>query len=743
MTRRPTTRLVMSTAVAATAACTALVTLPAYALISHSGPSVTSTASVEPVIDPGPVLRPELTRQLRRVGSLEPVRVMVQAGGDTAAARDAVRGAGLLVQTVLDRVGIVVAVGTPAQVRALEDAADVTRVDWADRELETFSNTSHRATRGYDVHEGAIDLDGDGAGDELRGAGVSVAIVDSGVDGTHPMFDDGEGGSRVRRNIKMVCHDILEGFASGSECGVDNTLVGDTDTTAIGGHGTHVAGIAAGGIVTDSAGRELRGAAPEADVVGISTGAVITILSGTLGMYWVLENHDDPCATQTLPGLPETCAPVVAVNNSWGTAGGSFSAGSPDAVVQRALVEEGVTVVWAAGNDGGDGSSNEVNPPSQDPTPGVISVANYDDAGAGSRDNDLDSSSSRGLETSVTTYPDISAPGADITSACRPYLPICATGLDLADPDYNTISGTSMAAPHVAGYVAVLQGLAMERTGEFLTPAEMENLLVDTVHQYGASRPYVTDSRNPAAKTTTSFDAGHGLVDVAAAASLLSGSPATVTDPLSCPVDARFTDAAGDASGAFGQPTVEPLNVPELDILEGWVTSSAAGDAFTLNVQVESLPGTPGGLSGEGEYFDLNFSLGGAGYYVTASRTLSGESFVLGNFGGTTGGRQTLASGLEGTFDTGTGIVSATVKASDVASVQALAGAIRTGSSISGLEFVSRRELVLLVPDADTASGPCAYRIGAEHQGGGTGTPTPSGSATPTGTARSTRRTIF
>ncbi|MEC9051669.1 MAG: S8 family serine peptidase, partial [Actinomycetota bacterium] len=597
MTRRPTQRLVMSTAVAATAACTALVTLPAYALISQTGSSVTGAASsVEPVVDPGPVLRPARTRHLRRVDGLEPVRVMVQADGDTAAARSAVRGAGMSVQTVLDRVGIVVAVGTPTQVRLLESAG-ASRVDWADRELETFSNTSHRATRGHDVHEGAIDLDGDGVGDKLQGAGVSVAIVDSGVDGTHPMFDDGEGGSRVRRNIKMVCHDILEGFATGSECGVDNTLVGDTDTTAIGGHGTHVAGIAAGGIVTDSAGRELRGAAPEADVVGISTGAVITILSGTLGMYWVLENHEDPCATQTLPGLPVTCAPVVAVNNSWGSAGGAFSAGSPDAVVQRALVDEGITVVWAAGNDGGDGSSNEVNPPSQDPTPGVLSVANYDDAGAGSRDNDLDSSSSRGLEASVTTYPDLSAPGADITSACRPYLPICATGLDLADPDYNTISGTSMAAPHVAGYVAVLQSLAMERTGAFITPAEMENLLVDTVHQYGASRPYVADTRNTVAKTTTSFDAGHGLVDVAAAASLLSGSPASVTDPLSCPVDARFTDAAGDASGGIGQPTAEPLNVAELDILEGWVTSSPAGDAFTLHVQVESLPETPGGLS--------------------------------------------------------------------------------------------------------------------------------------------------
>ena len=92
-----------------------------------------------------------------------------------------------------------------------------------------------------------------------------------------------------------------------------------------------------------------------------------------------------------------------------------------------------MTVVWAAGNDGGDGSANVTNGPGADPTPGIMSVANYDDAGTGSRDNDLDSSSSRGKDGAPFTYPDISAPGANITSACRPYLPICATGLDTAD----------------------------------------------------------------------------------------------------------------------------------------------------------------------------------------------------------------------------------------------------------------------------------------------------------------------
>ena len=424
MTRRHTKRLVMSTAVAATAACTALVTLPAFALISTSSPA-TPAATVAGVTEvSGPVLRPALTDHLAEIGRRTPVRVMVQADGSTAAAERAVRQAGLVRELTLDEVGIVVAVGRKAAVRDLRGTA-ATRVDWADEEMTTYSNTSHEATRAREVQEGALDVDADGLGDELDGAGYTVAVVDSGTDGTHPMFLDEEGESRVKRNVKIACSDAVniltpQGARELDECAVDATAVNDTDSPSIGGHGTHVTGIAAGKVVTDSAGRELRGAAPAADILAVSTGATLSIYGGTLGMYWVLQHHDDPCASQVLPTLPQTCAPVVAVNNSWGpTGGGTFDAGAPQVVVQRALVDAGVTVVWASGNDGGDGSEAVTNPYSTDPTPGVLSVANYDDAGSGARDNALNSSSSRGARGTVSTYPDLSAPGTDITSACR------------------------------------------------------------------------------------------------------------------------------------------------------------------------------------------------------------------------------------------------------------------------------------------------------------------------------------
>jgi subtilisin family serine protease len=661
----------------------------------------------------GTPLTPALTDHLAGLDATAPVRVMVQAGGDVDAAEAAARSAGLLPEISMERVGIAVAVGTPAQVTALGGMPGITRVDWADEPMTAFTETSHQATRAVPVQDGAVDIDGDGVLDKLDGSGFSVAIVDSGTDGTHPMFADADGTSRVKKNMKVVCSDAVplladavtgDGYSTVDSCTADATAVNDTDTASLGGHGTHVTGIAAGSVVTDSTGRELRGGAPGADIVSVSTGATLSIYGGTIGLYWVLEHHADPCGDGS-------CAPVVSVNNSWGPAGGGeFSADDPQVLVQRALVADGVTVVWAAGNDGGDGTTTLTNPYSVDPTPGVISVANYDDAGTGSRDNALDASSSRGLAGDPATYPDISAPGTDITSACRVYLPICSTGLDTADPDYNTISGTSMAAPHIAGYVALIQQAAVAQTGRILSPGAVEDLFLDTAHPFG-SRTYEPDSRNPDSSTGTSFDAGHGLVDVLAAVERLTGQTASVPDAAACPVDGRFSDPEGDATGALGTESPAP-DAAGIDVTEGWLSSDAATDDVTFHWTVSDLADTPGGLEGTGEYFDANFSLGGGGYYLAASRTLEdGESFALGKLETT---RTTLATGLPGSFDPATDEVSVTLPArlwSDLG----LPGSVTRGEQVGGVSIVGRRSLVAVVPDADTATSGCPYTIGAEH----------------------------
>ena len=224
------------------------------------------------------------------------------------------------------------------------------------------------------------------------------------------------------------------------------------------------------------------------------------------------------------------CPPIRVTNHSYGPAsvpsgGHQFNEDSADVQIQRALVEKGVVAVWAAGNSAGNGSQATTNPPGMDPTPGILSVASYNDGQTGNRDNQLSSFSSRGEEGRTGSYPDISAPGDGITSACRAYLSICSTGLDPIDGgNYNTISGTSMAAPYIAGVVAQL--LEADPT---LTPAQIEDVLEDTAHPFEAGGFYEPDPLNSDGET--SFDKGHGLVDVFEALSAALGTDTTTTGP--------------------------------------------------------------------------------------------------------------------------------------------------------------------------------------------------------------------
>jgi serine protease AprX len=444
-------------------------------------------------------VQPWLSTQLGVLDALTPPTVLVH-GTDTAAATRAVQAAGLRKVTTFDKIGVVVATGLPAQVQLVRSQPGVTYVE-GNQPIEMLLSTSNTATRGSEARSTLTGANGSA----LDGKGVSVAVIDSGVDPTHPFLKNADGTSAVVKNLKMVCDPLTESTCAPVDAGSLNT-----DLLSGGGHGMHVNGIVAGRDVTLSDGTKMHGAAPGSSLVSISTGAVLFIIGADAALNWVLENHTAPCGA----GVPaSTCPPIKVTSNSYGpTGGGAFDPNSATVKIQRQLVKEGVVTVWANGNDGGDGSTSLSNPPGMDPTPGILSVASFFDQNTGTRVGTVSDFSSRGKAGDQSTYPDISAPGEDITSSCRVYLPICSSGLDPKEAgDYNTISGTSMATPHISGIVAQLF-----QANPNATPAQVEAALESTAYKYTNGAAYEAGTNG-----TTSFDKGHGLVDVVAAANAI------------------------------------------------------------------------------------------------------------------------------------------------------------------------------------------------------------------------------
>ena len=472
-------------------------------------------------------LSPSLVRQLRSA-STGVVPVMVH-GATLADAQRAVAVTGMRPVTRFAKIGVVVARASEQQIRAARSQPGVTYLE-GDQPLAVHAaapagpplptrSTSLVAMRSLEARQTLSGANGAA----LDGTGVSIAVIDSGIDPTHPAF----AGGKVVRELKSVC---LDQANTDPRCLVDVPPGVDTDTLSLGGHGSHVASIAAGRTVTLRDGTTVSGAAPGATIVSLSTGAAVVLVSADAALNWVLEHHDKPCGEAVLAAY---CPPIKVVNNSYGPqGGGSFDPNSATVKLQRQLIKEGVVMVWAAGNDGGDGTKSLTNPPAQDPTGGVISVAAYNDQGTGTRHGTVSTFSSRGAKTDPATWPDISAPGQNILGACRVYLPICSTGLKpqngpglLDVASYNVLSGTSMAAPQIAGIVALLF-----QADPTATPAQIEKALKSTAEHYANGAPYQQVGRYQ-----TSFDKGTGLVDAVAAATALGAHPDLATTPTPKP----------------------------------------------------------------------------------------------------------------------------------------------------------------------------------------------------------------
>ncbi|SMB95546.1 S8 family serine peptidase [Deinococcus hopiensis] len=255
----------------------------------------------------------------------------------------------------------------------------------------------------------------------VTGKGVAVAVLDSGIDGTHPDLQN------VAKNVKLV--GPITDVGAGGYLYVD---VPDSDTTS--GHGTHVASTIGGsGAASAGSARMRRGVAPGVTLLGVGAGEGLSILYALQGFDYLMK-----------PEIRETYNLRV-ISNSWGSSG-EFAPYNPISLAAKRAYDAGIIVTFAAGNEGPD--ANTLNPYSASPC--VISVA------AGDKKGYLADFSSRGRAGDPLVHPDVTAPGVDI-SAARAKTGLAATTVpDVDNPQYATISGTSMATPHISGVVALM-----------------------------------------------------------------------------------------------------------------------------------------------------------------------------------------------------------------------------------------------------------------------------------------------
>ncbi len=377
---------------------------------------------------PGPAGEPRwyaVDDQLETIMSQAPangeLEVVVQFTSDIGRAdRVAVEDAGLAKLHEYDFIDAMWLRGTP---RSIEILSANPRVAWIEHndQLEWLMDETTEvinATRAwYSQVEGS--LWGDTGFD---GKGITVVVVDSGIDAGHPDLDYG---TKTIRNLKSDT-------GTGPWYEIEN---GDTSS----GHGTHVAGTVAGN--GDASAGSRAGVAPGANLIGLSVGEAVFVTGGLGALEWVYE-HSQPGNN---PYNIRVCT------NSWGGGGGQYDPqDSISQAINNLVYDNNVVTTFAAGNSGGDGETIQAS--NYGNTPAAICVAASTRDGVGITDF-----SSKGMWNWVDTWPDISAPGEDIqsTAARRTLISLLQRGTD-ANPYYFAISGTSMATPHVAGASAIL-----------------------------------------------------------------------------------------------------------------------------------------------------------------------------------------------------------------------------------------------------------------------------------------------
>jgi len=382
----------------------------------------------------------DLDEKIKKNSSGSAQVIIITSSAPGGALKDAIRNSGGSLKRSFNKVKALAASLPVSEVSALAARSDVIYVS-ADRPTQVTGHleatTGATQARGY----------GNDSTGSLNGAGIGIAILDSGVAYDHHAFlsDDGS-------NTRVVASVDFTG-----ENRVDDPF----------GHGTHVASMAAGNShIADGA---YTGAAPAAALYNIRVlnsqgqGAASNAIAG---IDWCISNKD------------AVSPPIRVLNLSFGSAAYDSYLYDPVCLAVRQAVDSGLVVCVAAGNLGKDANGNKIYGAIHSPgiEPSAITVGAANTFGTDSRSDDkVATYSSRGPtrgyytdEAGVKHYdnlikPDLVAPGNKLIGAASPQNALVtanpsldATTSSLAGHEMMCLSGTSMATPVVAGAAALL-----------------------------------------------------------------------------------------------------------------------------------------------------------------------------------------------------------------------------------------------------------------------------------------------
>lgn len=409
----------------------------------------------------------------------------------------------------------------------------------------------------------------------FTGQGVVIAGEDTGYKWDHAVLKPqyrGWDGTTADHNYNW--HDSIHAGAAANSCGFDMQAPCDDN-----GHGTHTAGTFAG----SDGGSNQTGVAPGAKWIGCRN---MDAGDGTPATYiecieWMMAPTDLAGANPDPDRAPDV------VSNSWGCIPSEgCTAGDEIKTAVDNIVAGGIFFAAAAANDG-PGCSSITSPPAIYDSAFVVGATDISDAMAGF--------SSRGpVLASSLIRPDVSGPGVNVRSAWK-------------NGGYNTISGTSMATPHIAGAAALLMSVNPALKGH---PDQVGALLRDSAVRQGITDPSNSGCGGLTMADWPNYQAGAGRIDAHAAAlqalatatptlakefapaSVTAGMSSTLTLTLANPSTSTATLTAG-LTDTFpsGLVVADPANA-STTCVNGTVGADAGTAAIGLSAGAEVAAGT-------------------------------------------------------------------------------------------------------------------------------------------------------